>query len=260
MQAPLEAFSALSLSVLLKIKKRVSGSVLTYGCTRDATLPKPQSLSMMSPTPGPYGVNKASLIDSWHFIMEESYSDCVNPNRHAALRTSTRMLGNRQPSEAEENLLQDSGNSKPLLSFWFKFSGLRWKTMSKYIYATINCTATLSSAVQLSPSWPMARSQAFFFLLSILHQEDTYSMVAWKQTSEKCLHSMSMQDLKISVGPVSVGCSCEIQRLFDLYDGSCFIKHSQTGYKSSLWFEPYLENILLDFTLFAIHMFAIKCI
>lgn len=147
---------------------------------------------MMSPTPGPYRANEAGLIDSWHFIMEESYSDCVNPNRHAARRTSRRMLGNRQPSEAEGNLLQDSGNSKPSLSFWFKFPGFRWKTMSKYIYATINCTATLSSAVQLCLSWLMARSQAFFSQFSI----KKILMIAWKQTWGNCVYNTFMQDLK----------------------------------------------------------------
>lgn len=163
----------------------------------------------MSPTPGPYRVNEAGLIDSWHFIMEESYSDCVNPNRQAARRTSRRMLGNRQPSEAEGNLLQDSGNSKPSLSFWFKFPGFRWKTMSKYIYATINCTATLSSAIQLCLSWLMARSQAFFFFFSQFSIKKIL-MIAWKQTWENCVYNTSMQDLKARLDSVSVGSSCEV--------------------------------------------------
>lgn len=178
---------------------------------------------MMSPTPGPYRVNEAGLIDSWHFIMEESSSDCVNPNRHVARRTSRRMLGNRQPSEAEGNLLQDSGNSKPSLSFWFKFLGFRWKTMSKYIYATINCTATLSSAVQLCLSWLMARSQAFFFF-SILHQEDTYDCMKTNM-GKLCIqyiHAGSKNQSGFSVG----GFFLWSQHLFDLYDGSCFSEHS----------------------------------
>lgn len=177
---------------------------------------------MMSPTPGPYRVNEAGLIDSWHFIMEESYNDCVNPNRHAAWRTSRRMLGNRQPSEAEGNLLQDSGNSKPLLSFWFKFPGFRWKTMSKYIYATINCTATLSSAVQLCLSWLMARLQPpppQFSIKKIL-------MIAWKQTWENCVYNTTMQDLKNQAGFCVSGFFLWSQHLFDLYDGSCFSEHS----------------------------------
>lgn len=173
----------------------------------------------MSPTPGPYRVNKACLIDSWHFIMEESCGDCVNSNRRAARRTSRRMLGNRQPSEAEGNLLQDSGNSKPSLSFWFIFSGFRWKTMSKYIYATINCAVALSSAVQLCLCWPITRSQAWWF--SWFSNKEIL-LIACKQTWENCLHNTSIQDLKMSVDSVLVGYSCEAPNPFDLYDGSCF--------------------------------------
>lgn len=100
----------------------------------------PQSLSMMSSTPGPDRVNKACLIDMWHFITEESHDGSINPNRRDTQQQEQGDAGRQagRPGDTEGNLAAGlRGNSRPSLSFWFDFPCFTRRTVRIYLHVPL---------------------------------------------------------------------------------------------------------------------------